>query len=361
MGKLKSFFKHKFVIVSLCLILTGILPLVIMAFIPKATTYTNKDTVTYGHMGEDVTHHMYFEGKDKFYINYVNEKGEVVQERAISGTYEIKKGVFYAGGSKWGKISVYEIEVKYGKLIDASYECKPAKYARLASVAIIAIGGLMFGCAVYVGVTKKKSKTSASANGSYINPKVAQKQQVPQQAPQQTASQQNPHARKLPPNARKLKVRMPRPDDATGQVVQPQAAVYKPEPMVQSQAEVYNNEPAVQSQAEVYNNKPAVSPYENEYVSEPISALEEPEQNEYNASNEQIESPSDYINYEQPHAEEDAYDNLVRAIEQELEESELQDADDFIPTIDTLDSDNEFVDEYDPLNEDPLDKKDTEE
>ena len=92
--------------------------------------------------------------------------------------------------------------------------------------------------------------------------------------------------------------------------------------------------------------------------------MSEPEDNEYNVvENEQIENHSDYLNYgqAQPDGEEDAYDNLVRAIEQELEESELQDADDFIPTIDTLDSDNEFVNGYDPLNDNPLDKKDTEE
>ena len=189
MSKIKRFFKHKFVIVSLCFILVGTLPLIIMSFIPKAKTYTNKDTVEYEHMGEKVIYRLTFEDEKHYYIDYVNEKGKVVQEKAIAGTYEIKDGVLYNAYGKWGEISVYGIKVKFAGILDAGYENKPAKYTRIVSVGFIAIGGLMFVLAAYVGLTKKKKRIDTKAVKSVnANHNTNQNEPIPH----------NPLARKLP-------------------------------------------------------------------------------------------------------------------------------------------------------------------
>ena len=197
MNRIKSFFKHKFVIVSMCFILIGTLPLIVMGFIPRAKTYTNKDTVRYEHMGEAVVYRLTFEDDKNYYIDYVNKQGKVVKERAITGTYEIKDGVLYNALGKWGEISVYGIEVKFAGILDAGYECKPAKYSRIVAIGLIAVGSLMFILAAYVGLTKKKKQVPVTASSeSYINKKIINN------APE--VQQHNPLARKLPHSVRKI-------------------------------------------------------------------------------------------------------------------------------------------------------------
>lgn len=189
MSKIKRFFKHRFVIVSMCLMLIGTLPLIIMALIPRANVYTNKSTVEYGYLDETVIYRLTIEDDKYYYIDYINKEGKVVKEKAVRGDYEIKDGVFYAAGSKWGKISVYGIDIKFGGFLDAGYECKPAKYARLGSIGFIAIGGLMFVLAAYVGLTKKKKRIDAKDVKSVnANHNTNQNEPIPH----------NPLARKLP-------------------------------------------------------------------------------------------------------------------------------------------------------------------
>lgn len=344
MGKLKRFFKHKFVIVSMCLILAGALALTIMAFIPKAKTYTNKDTVEYEHMGEKVIYRLTFEDDKNYYIDYVNEKGKVVQEKAITGTYEIKDGVLYSALGKWGTISVYGIDVKFGGVLDAGYECKPAKYAMFASIALIAIGGLMFVLAAYVGITKKKTnvaaapsptKTSYLKNNVNANPNPAT---------------HNSHARKLPPNARKLRPRtqLPVSNISSAEPVQPEAQ------SVETIQFIQNIEP---TQPETYSTEVT---QQEEYNAEPIEIVTQTtEQNDYfdvinnQLANENIVPDDEFVELAKPIKEsvDDAYDDLVNAIEQELEIAESNQN----PKRNAY-----LEEEFDPLEADPLDKKDTE-
>ena len=332
MGRLKRFFKHKFVIVSLCFILIGALALTIMAFIPKAKTYTNKDTVEYEHMGEKVIYRLTFEDDKNYYIDYVNEQGKVVQERAISGTYEIKDGILYSALGKWGTISVYGIDVKFGGVLDAGYECKPAKYARLASVAFIVLGGLMFVLAAYVGITKKKTKVA-------VAPAPAKPVQSGGNAP---ASMHNPHARKLPQGARKL----PRVSHLN---------------MMQSQTNnVYDQQENViqtyEPQKEVVYKQPAEGQIYHQENIQNQGYIQSENVSQFDASTMETEL------YRPTAEENDAYDDLVNAIEQDiaLEEYNKNMIDEPLTGEHYSEKNVYLGEDYDPMEMDPMDKKDDE-
>lgn len=340
MGRLKRFFKHKFVIVSLCFILIGALALTIMTFIPKAKTYTNKDTVEYEYMGEKVIYRLTFEDDKNYYIDYVNEQGKVVQEKAISGTYEIKDGILYSALGKWGTISVYGIDVKFGGVLDAGYECKPAKYARLAFVAFIVLGGLMFVLAAYVGITKKKTKVAvAPAPANPLNGSAPSK------------PSHNPHARKLPQGARKLprlsQARVTKPQanntEIQGNNIQPQSSNIMQS--YNTQNETTYNEP-VNNQSYYQNN------VNNQGYIEPTTIKD----NNVDYVEQQVYIP---INEE----ESDAYEDLVNAIEQEAELEEynrnLANNEPFI-NIQTPENNVYLGEDFDPMEMDPMDKKDDE-
>ena len=304
MGKLKRFFKHKFVIVSMCLMLVGALTLTIMAFIPKAKVYTNKDTVEYEHMGEKVTYRLTFEDDKHYYIDYVNEEGKVVQEKAITGTYEIKDGVLYSALGKWGKISVYGIDVKFAGILDAGYENKPAKYARLASIGVIVLGGLMFVLAAYVGITKKKPKVAnapSPAMKSHIN--------VAKQAASQEPNH-NPLARKLPQGARKIQRPINRPQSMDNRVDSESLIVA--EPQINNHSEVVENQPNSFIQEEIASNYVQTNPYvqtealqQNQYI--------QPEETDYIDTTQSVQPEIQVIEARN----DDAYDNLIRAIEED--------------------------------------------
>ena len=165
MGKLKSFFKHKFVIVALCIFLSGVATFSVLQMLPRAASYTSLVEIT-------VMDDQEFEVKVKFKggkIITTNKTGDEEEKVVSEKDYEITDGVLYVEGDKWGEIDVYGIHIKSGivfngKAADVGYECKPAKIARIVSFGFIALGGLMLGLAIYVGVTKKpKASKVASA------------------------------------------------------------------------------------------------------------------------------------------------------------------------------------------------------
>ena len=160
MERLKAFFKHKFVIVSLCFILAGVLAIGVMYVLPKANKYTS--VIEYEEMGKKVEKVVVFEKDYKIHTKYIYEDGK---EREISAQkYEIKKGVLYVEGDEWGKIDFFGIHMEGGFVINGQksnigYENKAAKYVKYASFALIGLGAVMFGLAAYVGLTKKKKPT----------------------------------------------------------------------------------------------------------------------------------------------------------------------------------------------------------
>ena len=164
MSKIKSFFKHKFVIVALCIFLSGIVMFGVLQALPRAASYTSLVEMTV--MEQEFEMKVKFKGGKLVTTNKIGDGEEtVVSEK----DYEIKDGVLYVEGNKWGEIDVYGIHMKSGivfngKAADTGYECKPAKIARIVSFGLIALGGLMIGLAIYVGVTKKpKASKAASA------------------------------------------------------------------------------------------------------------------------------------------------------------------------------------------------------
>ena len=157
MGKLKSFFKHKFVIVALCFMLAGALTLGALAIIPKSKTYTS--VYEAGSFNRDYRVVLSFEG-DKVVTKHKYDDGEV--KEITRNTYEIKDGVLYIAGAKIGKIDAYAIYNSVFKFnskdVNTGYESLPAKYAKYAAFGLIALGGVMFCLSAYVGLTKKKKK-----------------------------------------------------------------------------------------------------------------------------------------------------------------------------------------------------------
>ena len=108
MGRLKAFFKHKFVIVSLCFILIGAVAFGGMFILPKAKKYTS--VIQYEEMGQKVEKVVVFEKDYKLHTKYIYEDGT---EKEISAQkYEIKKGVLYVEGKEWGKIDFYGIHME---------------------------------------------------------------------------------------------------------------------------------------------------------------------------------------------------------------------------------------------------------
>ncbi len=165
MSKIKSFFKHKFVIVALCIFLSGVATFSVLQMIPRAASYTSLVEMTV--MEQEFEMKVKFKGGKIVTTNKIGDGEEtVVSEK----DYEITDGELYVEGEKWGEIDVYGIHIKSGivfngKAADVGYECKPAKIARIVSFGFIALGGLMLGLAVYVGVTKKP-KVSKTISGT---------------------------------------------------------------------------------------------------------------------------------------------------------------------------------------------------
>ena len=157
MSRLKSFFKHKFVIVALCFLLAGALTLGALAIIPKSKTYTSVyDTAI---LGKEYKVVLSFEG-DKVVTKHKFEDGKV--QEISRNTYQIKDDVLYIAGAKIGKIDAYGIYNSVFKFnskdVNTGYESIPAKYAKFAAFGLIALGGVMFCLSAYVGLTKKKKK-----------------------------------------------------------------------------------------------------------------------------------------------------------------------------------------------------------
>ena len=159
MGKLKNFFKHKFVIVTLCILLIGGAILGTLEILPKSTSYTSN--FSGGFMGRDYKTVVSFKG-DKVITKYKFEDGEV--QEVAQQDYEIKEGVLYVGGSRWGEIDAYKIHISSsmfifnGKSAEIAYVSQTAKIAKYISFGLLGLGSLMFVLAVYVGVSKKKKK-----------------------------------------------------------------------------------------------------------------------------------------------------------------------------------------------------------
>ena len=155
MSKLKSFFKHKFVIVALCIFLSGIATFGVLQALPRAASYTSLVEMTV--MEQEFGMKVKFKGGKIVTTNKIGDGEEtVVSEK----DYENKDGVLYVEGVKWGEIDVYGIHIKSGivfngKAADVGYESKPAKIAKYVSFGFMGLGGLMLGLAIYVGVTKK--------------------------------------------------------------------------------------------------------------------------------------------------------------------------------------------------------------
>ena len=163
MSKIKSFFKHKFVIVALCIFLSGIAMFGILQVIPRAVSYTSLVEMTV--MDQEFEMKVKFKGGKLVTTNKIGDGEETVVSEQ---DYEIKDGVLYVEGDRWGEIDVYGIHMKSGiifngKAADTGYECKPAKISRIVSFGLIALGGLMLGLAVYVGVTKKPKASKATS------------------------------------------------------------------------------------------------------------------------------------------------------------------------------------------------------
>lgn len=156
MGKLKNFFKHKFVIVSLIFMLIGSLTFGVLNLIPRSRSYTSVIEATV----MDKPMHMVLTFKDGQVVTsnkYDDEEIEVSRQ-----DYEIKDSILYIEGKKIGKIDAFRIYKESSIIInsqkvDVGYESKSAMLAKYISFGLIGIGGAMFALAVYAGLTKKKS------------------------------------------------------------------------------------------------------------------------------------------------------------------------------------------------------------
>lgn len=156
MINLKSFFKHKFVIVALCFVLIGAAALVIMSIIPKAKTYTS--SVNRDNFGEIVEYKIKFIDDDILKTYYVTKDGSIGNEKEFS--YFIKNKTLYIEGDRLGKIDIYGIYAYSAKNnsseMNISYQFKPAIFAKYASFGLMSIGGVMLIIAICVGISKKK-------------------------------------------------------------------------------------------------------------------------------------------------------------------------------------------------------------
>ena len=152
----KSFFKHKFVTISLCLIFLGLAVFAILTIIPKSKTYTS--LIESEILGKKVEYKLKFLDSDTLKRYYETEDGAIGSEEEFS--YEIKNKTLYIEDNKVGKIDafgiyIYSVEVNSQK-INTGYECKPAVYTKYASFGLMGLGSVMFILAAYVGLTKKK-------------------------------------------------------------------------------------------------------------------------------------------------------------------------------------------------------------
>lgn len=158
MGKIKSFFKHKFVITSLIFLLAGAITFGVLKLIPRSRSYTSVIEATV--LGKEM--HMVLTFKDGQVVT--SNKYEDGEEIEVSRQdYEIKDGILYIEGREFGKIDAFKIYKESNIIInsqkvDVGYESKSAMLAKYISFGLIGLGGVMFALAAYVGITKKKSQ-----------------------------------------------------------------------------------------------------------------------------------------------------------------------------------------------------------
>ena len=157
---MKNFFKKKSTIAALVFIFAGIIALVVMSFIPHGVKYKTQSNVTYGDaMNGDYIKIVEFigDGKMKTYRQY--ESGKIDQVQIYN--YEIKDGILYQNGIKFGEIDVYEIRTSSihinGKKQYFGYECMAAKITKYVSYGFMVIGVFILIKPIFI---KKKEKST---------------------------------------------------------------------------------------------------------------------------------------------------------------------------------------------------------
>lgn len=153
---MKNFFKRKLVIVSLSFVLVGLLTFAILLTMPKSKTYTSLQTSELS--GEKFNLKIKFLDDEVLRTYYSYEDGGIGSEEEYY--YEIKNKTLYIEGNSLGKIDAFGI-YSYSKNIDGTnldttYKCVPAIYAKITSLSLMALGGVMFATAVCIELTKRK-------------------------------------------------------------------------------------------------------------------------------------------------------------------------------------------------------------
>lgn len=162
MGKLKCFFKHKFVIVSIAFLLIGGLTFGALKIIPKSKRYqsVNEMTMTDYINNTEVTCNVVVTFKGDRIIT-TNEFSDGRKQEVSQQSYEIIDKVLYVEGRKWGEIDACRIHIPSsiiinGKAADIGYYSPIARTAKYISYGLLGLGGAMFIIAVYIAITKKK-------------------------------------------------------------------------------------------------------------------------------------------------------------------------------------------------------------